>query len=231
MIQFHSQAPFEGPWASFAKTLVMMTSEFDYDDTFTKKKAENLSTSIQLLRVVFVLFLILSAIVLMNLMIGVAVHDVQNLVQDGHLKRLEKQVAFLNRLEVSRRRKKSIFHFIGLFRWFKCKNIPQTVTFKPVNNYKCRYSPSIKEAIMNKVQEQFDRIEKEAESNKLESKLEKLSHDVWNKIGSKFEIFSQNISNNLELKSEALSKDILRHIFEVKSQLEHVQNSLNKLSS
>lgn len=177
MIQFHSQVPFEGPWAAVVKTFVMMTSEFDYGDTFDIDKTKKFTTSIQLLRLVFVIFSILTAIVLMNLTIGVAVHDVQNLVQDGNLKRLDKQVGFLNRLEVSRG-KKSFFHVLGLYRWFNCKKVPQTVIIKPVNDGECDYSSHIKEAITNKAQEQMNKIEKEAESNKVELKLETISQAV-----------------------------------------------------
>lgn len=147
----------------------------------------------------FVVFLILTAIVLMNLMIGVAVHDVQYLVQDGNLKRLDKQVGFLNRLEVSRG-KKSFFHFLGLYRWFHCKKVPQTVTIKPVIDVDCCYSSKIKDALINKAEQQLNKIEREVELNKMETKLENIAQNV-----------------------KEIEVNVLHHIFDLKTSLQNSQ--------
>lgn len=80
--------------------MVMMTSEFDYEDLVDKKDTKNPQLhSLAIIRFVFLIFLILGAIVLMNLMVGVAVHDLHNLEVLGHIMRLEKQVEFLASLE------------------------------------------------------------------------------------------------------------------------------------
>lgn len=99
MIQFRSHEPFDGPWAAFVKTMVMMTSEFDYEALFDEH-AENLSASIVIVRIIFMVFLILAAIVLMNLMVGVAVNDINHLEILGNIQRLAKQVQFLGTLDI-----------------------------------------------------------------------------------------------------------------------------------
>ncbi|XP_014366738.2 transient receptor potential channel pyrexia [Papilio machaon] len=99
MIQFHSQIPFEGPWAAFVKTMVMMTSEFDYVALFDAEHSKDLATSLIIVRVVFLIFLILAAIVLMNLLVGVAVNDINDLEILGNIRRLAKQVEFLSTLD------------------------------------------------------------------------------------------------------------------------------------
>lgn len=98
MIHFHAKPPFEGPWSAFVATLVMMTSEFNYNESFDKKLSE-LSEPVFMPRIIFITFLILVSIVLMNLIVGVAVNDVNNLEIIGSIKRLEKQVEFISSLE------------------------------------------------------------------------------------------------------------------------------------
>lgn len=99
MIQFHSQVPFEHPWAALVKTMVMMTSEFDYEDLMKQTDSEKFVHSLLVVRLIFFVFLILAAIVLMNLLVGVAVNDLHNLRLLGNVRRLGKQVEFLGSLE------------------------------------------------------------------------------------------------------------------------------------
>lgn len=99
MIQFRSQMPFEGPWASLVKTIVMMTSEFDYEALFDEEHSKDLATSLIIVRIIFLVFLILAAIVLMNLLVGVAVNDINDLEVLGNIRRLAKQVEFLSTLD------------------------------------------------------------------------------------------------------------------------------------
>lgn len=99
MIQFRSQMPFEGPWAALVKTIVMMTSEFDYGALFDEEHSKELATSLIIVRIIFLVFLILAAIVLMNLLVGVAVNDINDLEVLGNIRRLAKQVEFLGTLD------------------------------------------------------------------------------------------------------------------------------------
>lgn len=99
MIQFRSQSPFDSPWAAMVKTMVMMTSEFDYESIFDDDHTKNIATSLIVVRVMFLIFLVLAAIVLMNLMVGVAVNDINDLEILGNIRRLAKQVEFLSTLD------------------------------------------------------------------------------------------------------------------------------------
>lgn len=99
MIQFRSQAPFEGPISALLKTIVMMTSEFEYASLFDEAHSQKLAFSFQIVRLIFVVFLVLAAIVLMNLMVGVAVNDINDLELLGNIRRLDKQVGFLSTLD------------------------------------------------------------------------------------------------------------------------------------
>ncbi|XP_075237596.1 transient receptor potential channel pyrexia-like isoform X2 [Lycorma delicatula] len=73
-INFRNDKLFGNPFFSFIKTIVMMTGEFDYNDLFTDEhdKIELYTT-----RIIFVLFMLMMTIVLMNIMSGLAITDIQ----------------------------------------------------------------------------------------------------------------------------------------------------------
>ncbi|KAI4464135.1 transient receptor potential channel pyrexia [Holotrichia oblita] len=100
-IQFHNYPEFKDPWRAVVKTTVMMMGEFEYADLFTQSNngtdiAQGLPTTS---RVIFLMFVIVASIVLMNLMVGLAVSDIQGLTQVGNVRRLEKQAEFLHQCE------------------------------------------------------------------------------------------------------------------------------------
>lgn len=99
MIQYRSAPPFDGPFAAFVKTLVMMSSEFDYEGLFGADHLEELRGTSTFVRILFLTFVVFVAIVLMNFMIGLAVSDINELNQTGNIKRLEKQVELLSTLD------------------------------------------------------------------------------------------------------------------------------------
>lgn len=80
------------------KTIVMMMGEYEYGTFFAEDspKFVHFQTAA---RFIFLLFIILTSIVLMNLMVGVAVSDIQELHRLGRAKKLEKQADFLSQLE------------------------------------------------------------------------------------------------------------------------------------
>ncbi|XP_076656459.1 transient receptor potential cation channel subfamily A member 1 homolog [Halictus rubicundus] len=97
-VVFHQNDQFQDSWTAFVKTLVMMTGEFDYEDIFTTEKG---GTSPLLFtgKAVFLAFIMLVSITLMNLMIGLAVNDIQDLEKQGHIDQLLKQAEFVSHLE------------------------------------------------------------------------------------------------------------------------------------
>jgi len=92
MVQFKSEPPFESPWEAFVKTTVMMTNEFEYSTLF--KENENLALPV-FGRILFLCFLLMVGIVLMNLLVGMAVSDINYLETQGKMNRLRKQADFL----------------------------------------------------------------------------------------------------------------------------------------
>ncbi|XP_044254236.1 transient receptor potential channel pyrexia-like [Tribolium madens] len=91
-IEFANCREFNDPWRALVKTTVMMMGEFDYSDLFTGLERPSS-------RVIFLLFIILTSIVLMNLMVGLAVSDIQCLQMVSHARKLEKMADFLAQLE------------------------------------------------------------------------------------------------------------------------------------
>nr|BAN81931.1 transient receptor potential A5 channel [Solenopsis invicta] len=97
-VLFHGNNRFQNFWKSIIKTVVMMMGEYEYEELFDTKNSESTflsSTS----RIVFIVFVMLASIVLINLMIGLAVNDIQGLEKEGHIRRLKKQAKFIAHLE------------------------------------------------------------------------------------------------------------------------------------
>lgn len=96
-IFFKSEAdsPFYTLQETFVRTIAMV-SEYEYSDTF--HKSDNLLRDV-IARFLFLLFVVLIAIVLVNLMVGLAVSDIATLQAQGRSKTLAKQIDFLYMLE------------------------------------------------------------------------------------------------------------------------------------
>ncbi|XP_020712175.2 transient receptor potential channel pyrexia-like [Athalia rosae] len=98
-VLFHRNDQFKNSWKSVVKTIVMMMGEYEYGQLFASD-LDNENTFVPVLgRIVFLMFVMLASIVLMNLMIGVAVSDIQGLLNEGHVRRLLKQAEFVAHLE------------------------------------------------------------------------------------------------------------------------------------
>ncbi|CAG9857184.1 unnamed protein product [Phyllotreta striolata] len=98
-IQFHNSPVFSNPWRTLAKTVAMMIGEFEYGDLFGEEGADSPRILPVTSRFIFLLFVVLATVVLMNLLVGVAVSDIQELHVLGRAKKLEKQAEFLQQLE------------------------------------------------------------------------------------------------------------------------------------
>lgn len=121
MILFKSNTPFDDPWTAFVKTIVMMTSEFDYSASFNEEHFKNDPYSLTIVRIIFVIFMFLTSIVLMNLTIGIAVNDINKLKARSNIRRLHTKVEFLSTLDPR------------IFCWQRCKctsdvNIDEVIT-------------------------------------------------------------------------------------------------------
>ncbi|XP_030850893.1 transient receptor potential cation channel subfamily A member 1 homolog isoform X2 [Strongylocentrotus purpuratus] len=92
---------------SLAKTFVMMIGEFDFESIFfSSDYMESQSTSFtdslfipKLTYVFFILFVVLMPIIMMNMLVGLAVDDIQAIQAKAHLHRLTMQVDYVMELQ------------------------------------------------------------------------------------------------------------------------------------
>ncbi|XP_014616893.1 PREDICTED: transient receptor potential channel pyrexia-like isoform X1 [Polistes canadensis] len=98
-VLFYENEQFHDCWRAIVKTTVMMMGEYDYENLFPYNTKSDKSFLGFTSRVIFLGFVILVSMVLMNLMIGLAVNDIQGLQKMGHIRQLLKQAEFVAHLE------------------------------------------------------------------------------------------------------------------------------------
>ncbi|CAL4060386.1 unnamed protein product, partial [Meganyctiphanes norvegica] len=81
--------PFETPGKSILKTTIMMIGEFEFDSIFNNEDLDLPYPEVT--TVVFVAFIILMSIIIMNLLVGLAVDDIKQVQDQAMLKRLAMQ--------------------------------------------------------------------------------------------------------------------------------------------
>ncbi|KAL2749866.1 transient receptor potential channel pyrexia-like [Vespula maculifrons] len=116
-VLFHNNEQFHDCWKAIVKTVVMMMGEYDYENLFPSDTKGDKSFLTVTSRVIFLGFIILASMVLMNLMIGLAVNDIQGLQKEGHIRRLLKQAEFVAHLE--KLTSHQIFKSNWLHPWFR----------------------------------------------------------------------------------------------------------------
>ncbi|TRY67514.1 hypothetical protein TCAL_06427 [Tigriopus californicus] len=96
-----SEGPFSDIGYAFVKTAVMMVGEFEFDTLFFPPPEEGNELPFPVTTILlFVAFLIVMSIILMNLMVGLAVDDIKAVQEQAILKRLAMQVELV--LDVER---------------------------------------------------------------------------------------------------------------------------------
>lgn len=214
MIEYRFSSSFENPWAAFVKTMVMMTSEFDYDDLVDKNDSTNLHTSLVIIRLLFLIFLVLAAIVLMNLMVAVAVNDLNDLEVLGNIMRLEKQVEFLASLDtlVNYKYFMKILPRNMKFKLNFARSLSE-ITLRPCESswsYSKAIAPHVKDAILDKAQNQKETVEDQITDFKLNKKIDYIPDYVMNSNGVSI---GPNLSkkNKLDESLDDSESVLLRH--------------------
>ncbi|RUS76171.1 hypothetical protein EGW08_016083 [Elysia chlorotica] len=87
---FQNQAPFDSVGKSLIKTSVMMIGEFDFDGIFNSDDHSVLYPAASY--GIFVIFIIMMSIIIMNLLVGLAVDDIKAVQEQAALKRMAMQV-------------------------------------------------------------------------------------------------------------------------------------------
>lgn len=168
----------------------MMTSEFSYNEQINAKRAMNASASLKMIRLTFVLFLILVSIILMNLLVGVAVNDVNSLEIIGNINRLEKQLQFITSFEDI-----GCIKFIKIIiprrlynRWFKNTRWENLIVLHPREATRTNghiLHSHIKEAIFENVYAQKRQSDEVQDTMLYQMKLNEIHKVIVQKDGSK----------------------------------------------
>lgn len=168
---FQNQVPFNSVPKSFIKTSVMMIGEFEFDTIFNNEDNTN-STDVKYPAasyIIFVIFLVIMSILLMNLLVGLAVDDIKAVQEQAALKRMAMQVDLA--LDVER----IIPDFLRRRAFMRRKTIqPNRLYANPVrrvitNSY---LSPHALQKALNPEKDEVERVKESQE--KIVSQVKKL---------------------------------------------------------
>ncbi|CAL8091609.1 unnamed protein product [Orchesella dallaii] len=99
-VLFPEHPPYSSVALSILKVFTMMVGEVDYEDLFySPKRVEDPIVFPITAHLLYGAFVVIVTIVLMNLLVGLAVHDIQGLQKGAKLNRLSRQTALISRLE------------------------------------------------------------------------------------------------------------------------------------
>lgn len=187
-----------------------MTSEFDYDDLFKEIN----DTPSGILRLVFLLFVVFIAIVLMNLMVGVAVNDLQLLTHEGNLRQLEKQVKCLCMLETffSKQRFGWVWRFWKTFPRVIWAIPSEAILIEPTKNHWYLFNNRMREVITTKAQNLMDMREKKAEDMQSKTKLDKILEAVERTNVPDSDVGKASEKNNLNVLIQDIVETTLKSV-------------------
>lgn len=227
MIQFEASGPFQTWWESLVKVLVM-TLEFDYQSLDFDRSAGFSVTSV-VGRAMFVSFMILVAIVLMNLLVGLAVSDIASLEKQGRAQRLAKQIEFLSLLEM-------FVYTRGLFTCCSSKISESIKNFratepnlviepgKPLRKTKFLLTQQLMNTVVSFI---ITRQERKAESSSRSEENKEVIKDHSSENNGLSHSESNDRSIYIESKLKESFNVILRELADIKQQVFHLQQGTN----
>ncbi|KAK3088028.1 hypothetical protein FSP39_013681 [Pinctada imbricata] len=126
-----NQDPFATPWESLIKTTVMMIGEYDYADVFYSDSDDFKDHHPVMTFLMFIVFMIVMSIIIMNLLVGLAVDDIKAVQEKAALRRMAMQVDLALDVE------KVVPDFIRKRVVVKCEKIaPNRSTMNPFLRFK-----------------------------------------------------------------------------------------------
>jgi hypothetical protein len=194
MIHFRATGQFADWWSSFAKVMVMAL-EFEYETMFEDVRGVDAIVG----RGIFLSFMVLVAIVLMNLLVGLAVSDIAILEKKGRAQRLAKQIDFLSMLEMFVYNR-SLFACCpnkvveGVKR---CRAVESDLRIEPGRpSHKSRHplTESLKQSVINNIVERKKRTNDDCECSDDDSES-----DTVNVKSTERETQGDQINNSLQL--------------------------------
>ncbi|XP_048765661.1 transient receptor potential cation channel subfamily A member 1 homolog isoform X2 [Ostrea edulis] len=172
-----NQDAFATVWESLIKTTVMMIGEFEYENIFYGEKQGEQDFYPEITYIMFVVFMILMSIIIMNLLVGLAVDDIKAVQEQAALKRMAMQVELA--LDVER----VVPEFIRRRFVTKCDTYrPNRKTLNPLKLLaRAEAGDLSSQAISKALDPDLDEIEKVMETQeKLQKDITKLKGGVKN---------------------------------------------------
>lgn len=96
---FPDSHDFSNPLISFIKVLIMMTGELDINVLLGPDSNRNPASFDVSAYITFILFIVFVTVVLMNLLVGIAVHDIEGLLKTADLSKLVRQTRLIHSQE------------------------------------------------------------------------------------------------------------------------------------